>query len=425
MRMRLVAMAVVAGALVAFQAQAEFRFPMPEFESGYQYPPMNTPPPSRIPVAIDVTVLMVALGLTAYAVLVARSRRLVFVLSVASLIYFGFYRKGCVCPVGSVQNVFEMLLGRSTGLPVVVAVFFLLPLVFALYFGRVFCASVCPLGAAQEMCAVYPVQVPRSVESVLGLIPYAYLGLAGVGVATGSGYLICRYDPFVGFFRRGASFWMLIAGGVLLVIGILIARPYCRYLCPYGVLLRWASRFSKWHASVTPAECTQCRLCEDACPYAAIVYPTPAQAPVSRRVGARKLGILLAATPLIILAGALAGYGLSNTLARLQPTVRLAERLGAEETGRAADGTPIKVSLEVETFQAGQKTADELYAEARTAAGQFKPVSALFGAFLGLVVSGRLLRLSVVRQRKDYEADKAACLSCARCFDYCPVEKKG
>ena len=218
---------------------------------------------------------------------------------------------------------------------------------------------------------------------------------------------------------------MLMVGGALLVVGIFIARPYCRYLCPYGVLLRWASRFSKWHASVTPAECTQCRLCEDACPYAAIIYPTPAQAPVSRRVGARKLGILLAATPLIILAGALAGYGLSNTLARLQPTVRLAERLGAEETGRAADGTPIKVSLEVETFQAGQKTADELYAEAGTAARQFKPLAVVFGAFLGLVVSGRLLRLSVVRQRKDYEADRASCLSCARCFDYCPVEKKG
>jgi len=425
MRKSLAAMAVVAGALVAFQGQAEFRFPMPEFESGYEYPPMNTPQASRIPVPIDVSVLTVALGLTTYAVLVARSRRLVFVLSVASLVYFGFYRQGCVCPVGSVQNVFEMLLGRSTGLPVVVVFFFLLPLVFALYFGRVFCGAVCPLGAAQEMCAVYPVQVPRAVESVLGLVPYAYLGLAGLAVATGSGYLICRYDPFVGFFRRGGSFSMLMVGGALLVVGIFIARPYCRYLCPYGVLLRWASRFSKWHASVTPAECTQCRLCEDACPYAAIIYPTPANAPVSRREGARKLGILLAATPLIIAAGGLAGYGLSNTLARLHPTVRLAERLGAEETGRAADGTPIKVSLEVETFQAGQKTADELYAEAGAAASQFKPLAVVFGAFLGLVVSGRLLRLSVVRQRKDYEADRASCLSCARCFDYCPVEKKG
>jgi NosR/NirI family nitrous oxide reductase transcriptional regulator len=424
MRSRLAAMAVVFAVLVAAQAQGEFRFPMPEFESGYQYPPMSTPPPSRIPVPVDIAVLAAALGLTSFAVLRMRSRRLVFVLSVASLIYFGFYRKGCVCPVGSVQNVFEMLVGRSAGLPVVVAVFFLLPLVFALYFGRVFCAAVCPLGAAQEMCAIHPVQVPRSVESVLGILPYAYLGLVGLAIATGSGYLICRYDPFVGFFRRGASFPMLLTGGALLLLGIFIARPYCRYLCPYGVLLRWASRFSKWHASVTPAECTQCRLCEDACPYGAIVYPTPAHAPLSRKEGVRRLGVLLAVTPLIIAAGALAGYGLSEPLARMHPAVWLAERLGEEETGKAPDGTPIKLSLEVDAFEAGQKSADELYAEAGVAAKQFKPLAAFFGAFMGLVISGRLIRLSVVRKRKDYEADRAACLSCARCFKYCPVEKK-
>jgi ferredoxin len=422
--MRVLAVTVAAVALVFFQAQAEFRFPMPEFESGYRYPPMSTPPASKIPVLIDIGVLAVALGLTAYSVLRARSRGMVFVLSVASLIYFGFYREGCVCPVGSVQNAFEMMVGRVSGLPVVVAAFFLLPLVFALYFGRVFCAAVCPLGAAQEMCAIHPVQVPRSVESALGLFAYAYLGLAAVGVATGSGYLICRYDPFVGFFRRGASFPMLLTGGAFLLVGIFVARPYCRYLCPYGVLLRWASRFSKWHARVTPAECTQCRLCEDACPYAAINYPTPGNGPVSRKEGARRLGVLLAATPLIIAAGALAGYALGNTLARLHPAVALSELVAADEAGTLPSDPALDTSVDVDAFKAGQKSPAALYAEASAAVAGFKPVSILFGAFMGLVVSGRLIRLSVVRKRTDYEADRAACLSCARCFKYCPVEKK-
>ena len=40
---------------------------------------------------------------------------------------------------------------------------------------------------------------------------------------------------------------MLTAGGILLVSGVFIARPYCRFLCPYGILLRWASLFSRWH----------------------------------------------------------------------------------------------------------------------------------------------------------------------------------
>jgi len=423
MRLRVAVLALLGVALLTGGAQAEFRFPMPEFESGYQYPPMSTPPRAQIPVLLDIGLLAAALALAAYAVLRARSRRMVFALSVASLLYFGFYRQGCICPVGAVQNVFEVLIGRSVGLPVVVVAFFLLPLVFALYFGRVFCAAVCPLGAAQEMCAIHPVQVPRPVEYALGILPYAYLGLTCIAIATGSGYLICRYDPFVGFFRRGGSFEMLLVGAGILVLGIFIARPYCRYLCPYGVLLRWTSRFSKWHAAVTPAECTQCRLCENACPYAAIVYPTPGHQPLSRREGARKLGILLAAAPLIVGAGAIAGYALNAPLARLHPTVRLAERL-AEEDALAAEGAPFEVSLETDAFRAGGQTASELYKEAADIAEDFRPYSVLFGAFLGIVIAGRLVRLSVVRKRQDYEADRAACLSCARCFQYCPVEKK-
>ena len=47
---------------------------------------------------------------------------------------------------------------------------------------------------------------------------------------------------------------------------------------------------------------------------------------------------------------------------------------------------------------------------------------ALFGAFVGLVVGGKLLALSVKRRRTDYEADRASCLACGRCYSYCPKE---
>ena len=53
----------------------------------------------------------------------------------------------------------------------------------------------------------------------------------------------------------------------------------------------------------------------------------------------------------------------------------------------------------------------------------------LFGAWMGLVVGGMLIHLTLRRRRDDYEADRGACLACGRCYDYCPVEltrrKKG
>ncbi len=60
---------------------------------------------------------------------------------------------------------------------------------------------------------------------------------------------------------------MLILGACFLVIGLFIGRPYCRYLCPYGALLRPLSRLSRWHVRIPPEECINCRLCADACPY--------------------------------------------------------------------------------------------------------------------------------------------------------------
>ena len=404
--------------LVCGVAVAEFRFPMPEFESGYEYPETHVPPPSRNTELQDVAVLVVALSASAWLVLKRRSRSEIFLLAIASLLYFGFWRQGCVCPVGSVQNVAAAVFDESAGVSIGVLAFFLLPLLFALFFGRVFCASVCPLGAIQELVAIRPVVLPRSTENFLKLIPYLYLGITVLAVATGSGYLICRYDPFVGFFRLGASFNMFLAGGILLLAGIFIGRPYCRFLCPYGVLLGWMSRFSKWHAAIPPTECVQCRLCEDSCPYGAINEPTPAERPVSRREGTKRLGIVIALAPVIVAIGAVSAMASHHALARLHPTVRLAERIADEERGLLSEMT-----LETEAFRAGRQTIPELYEESRAIRSDFKTKSGWIGAFLGLVIACKLIGLSVVRTRTDYEADRGACVSCARCFVYCPVEE--
>jgi len=107
-------------------------------------------------------VLFAALSLSAWLVLKRRSRPGLFALTIFSVIYFGFWRKGCVCAVGSVQNMVAAVVDPAYEVPLVVLVFFLLPLIFALLFGRVFCAAVCPLGAVQELVAIRPVWSPRS-----------------------------------------------------------------------------------------------------------------------------------------------------------------------------------------------------------------------------------------------------------------------
>jgi NosR/NirI family nitrous oxide reductase transcriptional regulator len=56
--------------------------------------------------------------------------------------------------------------------------------------------------------------------------------------------------------------------------------------------------------------------------------------------------------------------------------------------------------------------------------GQFAIGGALLGGFLGFVIGGKLVALSVRRRRTEYEADRAGCFACGRCYKFCPMERE-
>ena len=527
--MKRLALALCLVAAAPLPARSQELVPLPGFTSGYEAPAPAEPRAAPLSDGyIDLALLVLALSLASYLAIRKRSRRGVLLVTIASLIYFGFVREGCVCPIGAIQNVTLALTDATYTIPLVVLGFFLLPLAFTLLFGRTFCAAVCPLGAIQDVVILRPLKVPTWLEHALGLGPYAILGATVLLVATGSEFLLCRYDPFVAFFRRSGDRNMLIFGACLLAAGMFLARPYCRYLCPYGAILRHLSRLSKWHVTITPTECVQCRLCEESCPFGAIQTPTPERRP-PRAHGRATLAAMLLLLPVLIALGAWGGSKLAGPLRQTNYTVRLAEIVRRQEfvkdlvkrarpglltrDGRAFDlavshgerqvvcrdvaaartlwerpaprpeqtpsqailtlgekgvwvivrpkqpsdekgdqnvhavahldaetGRPLwsdRVPLRTdrshgfrngEAFGASRVPEGELYAQlyARADAlrGRFRWGGAALGAFLALVVGLKLTQLAVRRTRADYLADRATCLSCARCFKYCPVDRE-
>lgn len=301
-----VALAVV---LMPILAATQQPFPPPEFESGYEMPSTTfvLSRPGMMPYA-DAALLVLALFVCAWLVHTRRSRKGILILGLLCLAYFGFYRKGCVCAVGSVQNVVLGIFDSSLPVSIPVIAIFIAPLVFALLCGRVFCGAVCPLGMIQDVFIFKPLRVRTWLEQSLSLFRFVFLGLAVYFVLTSKRFIICEYDPFVGFFRMGGFAWKLFLGAGILVLGIFVARPYCRYLCPYGALLSLFSRWSNIKVRVTPDECIRCGLCEAKCPFGAIMPPREAS------TASASYGILGASVVMPLALGLSGYYVLGRTL---------------------------------------------------------------------------------------------------------------
>jgi len=357
--------------------------PTPQFDASTRQLSHTTTPSPRSAMWdwMDTALLIAALCAASWMAHKKRDRRWIAGLMIFSLLYFGFWRRGCVCPVGSIGNITLAVADSGYAIPLVVSAFFLMPLLFTLFFGRSFCGAVCPLGAAQDLFSIKPLRVPPEVESALRIFAYLYLAAAVLMAATGMTFIICQYDPFVTLFRFSGRVlgWILLIG--FLAVSVFIARPYCRFFCPYGVILRNVSRLSKWRVKITHEECCSCRLCENACPFGAIDRPTKELPSTEIDKNKRRFMAFFALMPLLVAAGGWLGR-------KVYPVI-------AQTTGMEDAVQPMGLKVTVAA-----------------------------GMLMGIVITFKLFQTVIFRRRKDYDINHADCMACGRCFDYCPIEIK-
>jgi NosR/NirI family nitrous oxide reductase transcriptional regulator len=325
----------------------------------------------------DLLLLVVLLVVSGIALYKKRSRGLIVLLSLLTVLYYGFIRKGCLCPVGTIQNITDALASGTipAGFIVLLGV---IPLLTALFAGRIFCGTSCPLGAVQDLLALDCIKVPKFVDRVLILIPPVILYIVIIGLMRGNGYLLCKYDPFVSLFRGNGS--MLFLTIPFLVLAVIISRPFCRYLCPYGSLLGIFSLLSRFKVEIEPDNnCRDCTLCEPACPVDVIRSGPRENMSDFKSAGSILLSLIL------VISLVLAGKGIA-----------ISDQWFFEKD-------PLKLSLELQ--------------QNLTIAGM------VLGGIIGL---SWILELVAATQklRSNYSPITHRCISCGRCYNHCPGEFK-
>ena len=126
----------------------------------------------------------------------------------------------------------------SVTLLVMLIVAFFYPL-----FGRHahYCNHICPLGSLQELASHIPTRKIRISPKTSRMLEYLREILFSVLILllwTGIGTEWINHELFTAFIVESASLAVIITGIAFIILSIFIPRPFCRFVCPTGTLLK-------------------------------------------------------------------------------------------------------------------------------------------------------------------------------------------
>ncbi len=189
------------------------------------------------------------------------------------------------CPIGSLQSV---LGGYERRIPFYVLGLLML---FGIFLGRVVCGFLCPFGWVQDLLYKIPskkLSVPKKADRCLRRLKYAVLGLLVILLpllvrdAFGFGETwFCKYVCPAGTLGAGLPLlikneslrqaigalfgWKAAVLVFILLLSVVVYRPFCKYLCPLGAFYGLFNRFSLYRLTVDEKRCVGCGLCEKTC----------------------------------------------------------------------------------------------------------------------------------------------------------------
>jgi len=224
------------------------------------------------PLLISKFVLWIAVIVTATILLrrhkVTSKVRLAFIVGgvLAFGLVYGLLTRGGLNPnpVFSVRNLLVIVLVKhQLLLPVVAMLVILLLMVWVS--NKSICGWGCQLGLLQDL--LYRVNLPkwkppfwlsntvRVIAFVALVVGLAVAGLDWIGII----------DPFK-LFQFNFTLAIGLFSVVILVASLFIYRPWCHFLCPFGLIGWLVEQVSLFRPRINREACKECKLCVKACP---------------------------------------------------------------------------------------------------------------------------------------------------------------
>lgn len=188
---------------------------------------------------------LVVVLLAAIVPLFIKDRRYRMVQQILNVIVLGFW-------CGSFLNYTSIISYMSNGMNIVALIVPVIMLITAFVyplFGKksYYCTQVCPFGSLQELagkCVGYKVRIKSATAKRLDKFRQILWAMLMLCLWTGVWFDWIDYEPFSAFVFQSAS-WVVIALAIVFVaLSTVVMRPYCRFVCPTGSLLKYC-QFSK------------------------------------------------------------------------------------------------------------------------------------------------------------------------------------
>ena len=151
---------------------------------------------------------------------------------------------GSFISLSSLVNLFAN--GLNIWLAIIPILLLIAAFVFPL-FGKKshYCTWVCPLGSCQELIGKelsYKLKMsPRTVKHLDYFREGLWIGIMGM-LWLGVGFEVMNYELFSIFLFQQASWVVITLGVVFMLLSSVVQRPYCRFVCPTGSLLKYSQQ---------------------------------------------------------------------------------------------------------------------------------------------------------------------------------------